>query len=104
MEKILFKDDIFVYFIFGSEIVRDIKSTAFDSLNNIKHLDDVDILYYYINSDNYRLPVYYEYGNTIITGFGNHITYDIVNISHMTKDNTLINLNLFKDETGIMQR
>lgn len=100
MKKILFKDNFFVYYTFGSEIVRHIKSTAFESLNNIKHLDDIDILYYYINSDNYRFPVYYEYGNSIITGFENHIAYDIVNINHMIKDNTLINLNLFKDETS----
>lgn len=102
--EILFKDDIYYYHIYNSPRGRYLSRglLEFDAphidFSDTIHLDDVNPLYYYRDTDdNQLLPVYYEYNKRFITKIAGY-SYDwIGKRSNMVKDYTQSNLKLLDD-------
>lgn len=63
--------------------------------SNIPDIDGAEVLYHYRDSDGYAYPVYYEYHGEILTSIP--VGYLIKDTKSLTKDYTLVNLNLLDD-------
>lgn len=91
--KILFKCDLYLYYRGGYGLI------LFEPLDNyevehVKHLDELEILYYYRDTHNDNmLPIYYDGGFSFITKIKNkYQVYD--NYGYFVRDNTIPNLML----------
>lgn len=91
--EILFKDYLIYFFI--KDNVLDWSFINFgDNLDNIKHIDNAEVLYHYINLDGDRYQVYYEHNNQVISKKNGNKYCEIIGTKHLIKDHTLTNLKL----------
>lgn len=93
--EILFKDNHYIYHIsqdYSMILYEPIMSD--DNLDKVKHLDNMEVMYYYKDTSTGGLyPVYYEEGYSFITKINEeYLIYD--NYGEFVRDNTLSNLKL----------
>lgn len=95
--EILFKSD-YRYFYLTNNYLRTAINWTIDKklLDDVKHLDNVEVLYHYKDNITDRIfSVYYEHGDNIISRDynGEYVIYNIKSY-FLEKDYTLVNLKI----------
>lgn len=99
MSKIIFKDDKYVYYMAEGIERTLIYPNLHGNLSHIHHLDNVEVLYHYIDDiHNKSYPVYYEYDNYVISKFETSYFILSMRVNNFRKDNTLANMKILGDE------
>lgn len=92
-KEILFKCNRGIYYLNDRrELFFSLHSLYNVQSDNIKHLDEVGVLYHYEDIEGVQYPVYYDTKNKFITKIKNE--YTVLFNYNLKKNYTLTNLNL----------
>lgn len=101
--EILFKSDYYYYYIMNGSLRSSILWSAKQSLDDVKHLDDVDIIYHIRDSlHNRRYPIFFRLGRNVIYRNGDdYRVWHLNDVDIQNIDYTEANIKKLKDENII---